>query len=130
MADTLLKSLTKWNAHENYLGKDFLFGNLVGYNEHHKFFGSAMRATPDGRYAGDAISFGIGQGHGKDRKGINPLLCSITYCDKDSGMIGPSVTNVMLDEQLVTKDEKLPYHKMGEHKYMALGLPVPIFNKE
>ena len=42
--------LVKWNDGNNYLGKKWIFGNLIGYNEHNKFFGEKMNATPDGRY--------------------------------------------------------------------------------
>ena len=46
------------NIRKNYLGKKCLFGNLVGYNEHHKFFGDKLKATSDGRYSGDMINYG------------------------------------------------------------------------
>lgn len=104
IANRLFKSIGKWNNTENYLNKKWLFGNLVGYNEHHKFFGSATKATPDGRFSGDMINFGIGQNEGKDRNGITALLNAISKCDPDAVLTGPSVTNVLLDEQLVRND--------------------------
>lgn len=121
IARSFFASLEKWNNHENYLGKKYVFGNLVGYNEHHKFFGSKTKATPNGRFDGDMISFGIGQSEGKDRKGISALLSSIAQCDPHGILTGPSVTNVMLDEQLVKNDETFEklvylfeaYFKMG-----------------
>ena len=72
----LTKSIGKWNNTENYLNKKWMFGNLIGYNEHHKFFGNATKATLDGRFDGDMISFGLGQGEGKDRSGVTSLLNS------------------------------------------------------
>ena len=105
VARRLFASLGEWNNTDTYLGKKWLFGNLIGYNEHHKFFGSAMAATPDGRYAGDAINFGIGQSQGKDRNGLTALLSSIAKCDPDAILTGPSVTNVMLEEKLVRDDQ-------------------------
>lgn len=105
IATRLFKSIGKWNNTENYLGKKWLFGNLVGYNEHHKFFGNATKATPDGRFSGDMINFGIGQTKSKDRKGITALLNSVAKCDPDAVLTGPSVTNVLLDEQLIKNDE-------------------------
>lgn len=105
IATRLFKSIGKWNNTENYLGKKWLFGNLVGYNEHHKFFGNATKATPDGRFSGDMINFGIGQTKSKDRKGITALLNSVAKCDPDAVLTGPSVTNVLLEEQLIKNDE-------------------------
>lgn len=121
IAHRFFKSLDEWNDGNNYLRKKFVFGNLVGYNEHHKFFGNNTKATPDGRFQGDMISFGIGQSEGKDRNGLAALLSSVAKCDPYSVLTGPSVTNVLLDEQLIKNDENFEklvylfetYFKMG-----------------
>lgn len=121
VANRFFKSLDNWNTGDNYLKKPLVFGNLVGYNEHHKFFGDNTKATPDGRFDGDMISFGIGQSEGRDRNGLTALLSSVAKCDPLSILTGPSVTNVLLDEQLVKKDENFEklvylfeaYFKMG-----------------
>ncbi len=121
IAHRFFKSLDKWNDGNNYLRKKLLFGNLVGYNQHHKFFGDHTKATPDGRFDGDMISFGIGQSEGKDRNGLTALLSSVAKCDPYSILTGPSVTNILLDEQLVKNDENFEklvclfeaYFKMG-----------------
>lgn len=105
IARRLLRSIGEWNNGENYLGKKWLFGNLVGYNEHHKLFGSATRATPDGRFDGSMINFGIGQSEGKDRNGITALLNSIAKCDPDAILTGPSVTNMLIDGQLIRNED-------------------------
>lgn len=105
IARRLFGSLGKWNNTDNYLRKKWIFGNLIGYNEHHKFFGSATRATPDGRFSGDMISFGIGQSEGKDKNGLTALLSSVAKCDPDAVLTGPSVTNVLLDESLIKNDD-------------------------
>lgn len=121
IAHRFFKSLDKWNDGNNYLRKKLVFGNLVGYNQHHKFFGDNTKATPDGRFDGDMISFGIGQSEGKDRNGLTALLSSVAKCDTYSILTGPSVTNILLDEQLVKNDENFEklvylfetYFKMG-----------------
>lgn len=112
IAHRFFESLHSWNTGDNYLHKKLIFGNLVGYNEHHKFFGDHTKATPDGRFDGDMINFGIGQSEGKDRNGLTALLSSVAKCDPYSILTGPSVTNVLLDERLVKNDdnfEKLVY---------------------
>ena len=121
IANRFFKILDHWNTCDNYLKKPLVFGNLVGYNEHHKFFGEKTKATPDGRFDGDMINFGIGQSEGKDRNGLTAMLSSVAKCDPYSILTGPSVTNVLLDEQLVKKDENFEklvylfesYFKMG-----------------
>lgn len=121
IANRFFKSLDNWNTGDNYLKKPWVFGNLIGYNEHNKFFGNNTKATPDGRFDGDMINFGIGQSEGKDINGLTALLSSVAKCDPYSILTGPSVTNVLLDEQLVKKDENFEklvylfeaYFKMG-----------------
>jgi formate C-acetyltransferase len=105
IAQRLFGSIAKWNNTDNYLGKKWLFGNLIGYNEHNKFFGDATMATPDGRFAGDPVSFGIGQSEGRDREGLTALLTSIATCDPEAVLTGPSVTNVLIEEELVKNDD-------------------------
>ncbi len=121
IAHRFFKSLDKWNNGCNYLNKKLLFGNLIGYNAHNKFFGDKTKATPDGRFDGDLINFGIGQSLGKDRKGLTALLNSVAKCDPYNILTGPSVTNIMLEKHLIEDDdtfEKLvymfeTYFKMG-----------------
>lgn len=83
----------------------FLVGNLIGYNEHHKWFGEATRATPDGRRAGEPMKFGLGQSGGYDREGLTALLNSIAKCDPHHIITDPTVTNIMLDESLLTDND-------------------------
>lgn len=121
VAKRLLDSLDKWNNSDNYLGKKWVFGNLIGYNEHHKFFGANLEATPDGRFKGDAIAFGLGQSQGKDRNGLTALLNSVAKCDPNAIMTGPSVTNILIDENLILNDEN--FEKLVDvfQTYFKLG---------
>lgn len=121
IANRIMGALDEWNSTDNYLGKKWLFGNLIGYNEHHKFFGDKTKATPDGRFDGDMLTFGIGQSGGKDREGLTALLNSVAKCDPYNILTGPSVTNIMLDDGLIKNDENFEktvdmfetYFKMG-----------------
>lgn len=105
----------------NLFGYHFLVGDLTGYNPHYKWFGEKTGATPDGRYSGDALKFGIGQSGGKDREGLSALLSSIAKVDPNGIGCGSTVTNITIDEQLILNDENFEktvsmfetYFKMG-----------------
>lgn len=89
---------------KNVFGYHCLVGDLVGYNPHHKVFGEKMQATPDGRFSGDALKFGLGQSEGKDRNGLTALLNSIAKVDPNAIGCGSTVTNITLDSALVKDD--------------------------
>lgn len=89
----------------NLFGYHLLVGDLTGYNEHYKWFGEKMSATPDGRYAGDALKFGLGQSEGRDRNGLSALLNSVAGVDPNAIGCGSTVTNITIDEQLVKDDD-------------------------
>ena len=105
----------------NLFGYHFLMGDLFGYNPHFKWFGEKMGATPDGRKAGEALKFGLQQSGGYDRNGLSALLNSVAKVDPNAIGCGSTVTNFMIDEQLIKNDENfektvdmlLTYFKMG-----------------
>ena len=106
---------------KNLFGYPWLIGDLIGYNIHHKWFGERMEATPDGRYKGDMLKFGLGQSEGRDREGLSALLNSIATIDPNGIGCGSTVTNITLDAQLMKNDDNfektvdmlLTYFKMG-----------------
>ncbi len=89
----------------NLYGYHWLIGDLLGYNVHHKWFGEHTKATPDGRYSGNMLKFGLGQSEGRDREGLSALLNSIAKVDPNGIGCGSTVTNITLDEQLVKNDD-------------------------
>ncbi len=89
----------------NLFGYHRLVGDLMGYYVHHKWYGERMEATPDGRYKGDSLKFGLGQSEGKDRNGLSALLNSIAKIDPNAIGCGSTVTNIMIDEQLIKNDD-------------------------
>ena len=89
----------------NLFGYHWLIGDLLGYNEHHKWFGEKTEATPDGRFDGDMLKFGIGQSEGKDKNGLTALLNSIANLDPNGISCGSTVTNISIDEQLIKNDD-------------------------
>jgi len=90
---------------KNLFGYQWLIGDLVGYHPHHKWFGEKMKATPDGRFSGDALQFARGQNGGKDRNGLTALLNSIAKVDSTGIGCGSTITNVTVDEQLIKNDD-------------------------
>ena len=90
---------------KNLFGYQWLVGDLLGYNEHHRWFGEGTKATPDGRAKGEMLKFGIGQSQGKDRNGLSALLNSLAKMDEHGIGCGSTVTNIMIDEQLIKNDD-------------------------
>ena len=106
VAQKLSKSLYEFlNGKKNLFGYQWLIGDLIGYNEHHKWFGEKTKATPDGRFDGDMLKFGIGQSEGRDKNGLTALLNSSAKLDPNGISCGSTVTNIFIDEQLVKNDE-------------------------
>ncbi|MBO5092680.1 MAG: hypothetical protein J6K52_03870 [Clostridia bacterium] len=102
-----------YNSFYNYLygkrnifGYQWLIGDLAGYNEHYKWFGEDTKATPDGRYDGDLMKFGLGQNEGKDKEGLTALLNSVCKLDKTGIGCGSTVTNISIDKKMVEDNEQ------------------------
>lgn len=89
----------------NVFGYHFLVGDLIGYNIHHVWFGEAVRATPDGRYAGEPTKFGLCQSEGRDREGLTALLNSIAKVDPNAIGCGSTVTNINIENELIANDD-------------------------
>ena len=106
MAQTLYRELYEYLKDKTNLhGRHWLVGDLIGYNIHHKWFGERTKATPDGRFAGENLKFGLGQSDGHDREGLSALLNSIAKVDPNGIGCGSTVTNITLDEQLMKNDD-------------------------
>lgn len=106
VAQQVYESLYQFlNGKKNVFGYQWLVGDLVGYNIHHKWFGENTKATPDGRFDGDMLKFGIGQSEGRDKQGLTALLNSVAKLDPHAIGCGSTVTNIMLDEQLIKNDD-------------------------
>jgi len=81
-----------------------LFGDHTGYQLHFKWFGEGTQATPDGRYRGDPLSYGISQTNAKARNGLTALMNAIAKFDTH-GISGATVTNFNLDASYGKDDE-------------------------
>ena len=85
-------------------GYKLVMGNITGYQPHFVWFGKPSPATPDGRRAGESITYGSSQSCGRDRKGLTALLNSIADKDPARSDCGAHVANVMVDDVLIRDD--------------------------
>ncbi|MBQ2967242.1 MAG: hypothetical protein IJE10_03855 [Clostridia bacterium] len=99
--DTLYKYI---KDKKTVFGYPVLLGDHTGYQFHFKWFGEDTKATPDGRYAGTPLSYGIFQIGGKDRNGLSALMNSISKFDPH-GISSATVTNFNLDYAYLENDE-------------------------
>ncbi len=86
-------------------GTELTYGNLTGYNPHFAFFGSLTGATPDGRVAGSALTFGSGQVYGKELNGITSHLLSVAQMDPTGVLCGNTIMNLTVDNSTVRNEE-------------------------
>lgn len=122
VAQKLYQSLYEYLKDKtNLFGYHWLIGDLLGYNVHNKLFGEKTRATPDGRFSGDALKYGIGQSEGKDRNGLTALLSSIAKVDPNAIACGSTVTNIMIEEQLIKNDENFEKTVDALEAYFKMG---------
>ena len=122
IAQRLYQSLYEFLKNKtNIYGYHWLVGDLFGYNPHFKWFGEKMAATPDGRYQGEPLKFGLQQSGGYDRNGLTALLNSIAKVDPNAIGCGSTVTNFLLDEQLVRNDDNFEKTVDMLETYFKLG---------
>jgi len=122
VAQKLYDSLYRYVSRQtNLFGYHFLVGDILGYNEHHKWFGSATKATPDGRYDGDMLKYCIGQSEGRDRNGLTALLNSLAKLDPHAIGCGATACNVTLDKQLIENDDIFPRIVATFESYFKMG---------
>lgn len=74
-----------------------MIGDHTGYQLHFKWFGEGTKATPDGRYNGEPLSYGISQDNCKLKNGLTALMNSISKFDTN-GISSATVTNFTLDK--------------------------------
>ena len=87
-------------------GLKFDFGNLQGYNCHGELFGAVTGPTPDGRKAGEPISFGSGpaMNHGNDA--ATSVLLAAARMDPEHVMCGGAIMNLQLPASTVYDDNE------------------------
>ncbi|MBS7299000.1 MAG: hypothetical protein KIG65_07965 [Eubacteriales bacterium] len=98
--DTLFKYIKN---KKTVFGYPALIGDHTGYQLHFKWFGEGTKATPDGRYNGEPLSYGISQNNGKLKNGLTALMNSISKFDTN-GISSATVTNFTLDKLFVENE--------------------------
>jgi formate C-acetyltransferase len=106
---------------KNVFGYQFLVGDLLGYNEHHKWFGEKTGATPDGRHSGEMLKFGMGQSEGRDKEGLSSLLYAIATVDENAIGCGSTVTNITVDRSIMDNDDNFDKLTRALETYFKLG---------
>ncbi|MBO5217899.1 MAG: hypothetical protein J6C52_00615 [Clostridia bacterium] len=98
-------------------GGEYLFGCYTGYNHAHISMGLRTRATPDGRYDGDAFTGAIIAAPGKDKNGLTAYLKSAASLDY-TRLCAPLAVNLRLDPGTAADTDKLT---CLYETYFALG---------
>ncbi len=121
-ADALVNRLihdldTLANARKPMKGGRYLFGCYIGYNGAHISMGKRTRATPDGRYDGDAFTAGITAHPGQDKNGIPAYLTSAASLDYET-LCGPLAVNLRLEAGVKTQTKAVA---ALIHTYLSMG---------
>ena len=87
-------------------GNLFDFGNRTGYHDHGALFGRVTGPTPDGRKAGEDMSFGSGpaMNHGSDA--ATSALLSVAKMDPEHMLCGGGIMNLSLPASTVCDDSE------------------------
>ena len=88
----------------DYFGEPYTFGNHIGYNPHGAFFGRQTGATPDGRHAGEQLSFGSGPVSGRGRENATSILLSAAQMDSTGFMCGSPILNLTVSPTVLTDE--------------------------
>lgn len=88
----------------DYFGEPYVFGNHVGYHPHGAFFGVLTGATPDGRHAGEHLSFGSGPVSGRGTETATSILLSAAKMDPTGLMCGSPVLNLTVSPTVLTDE--------------------------
>lgn len=68
----------------DYFGLPLMFGNHTGYNDNSTKFGRLTGATPDGRRAGEFLSFGGGPALGRGPAAATSVLLAAAQISRSS----------------------------------------------
>ena len=105
MARLAHRSLARFaRGKRDYFGEPYTFGTHVGYHPHGAFFGELTGATPDGRRAGEHLSFGSGPVSGRGRENATSILLSVTKMDPDGFMCGSPILNLTVSPTVLTDE--------------------------
>lgn len=97
MAQLVHASLAEYaRPRRDIFGNQWDFGNLAGYHDHGAKFGAVTGATPDGRKAGEMLSFGSGPAINRGCDAATSALLSAARMDPGHAMCGGAIMNLSL----------------------------------
>jgi formate C-acetyltransferase len=106
IAHFVYRSLARFaDGATDYFGLPMTYGNHTGYNDNFATFGALTPATPDGRRAGEALSFGSGPAAGRGPDAATSVLLAAAKMDPDGVLCGTSILNLSVSEAVVRNEE-------------------------
>ena len=104
----------------DYFGRRFGYGSLTGYRDNFAKFGRLTGATPDGRHAGEALSFGSGpcDGRGSDATSV---LGAVAQMDPEGAMCCSPILNLALPGTYLTDEGDFEKAVALVETYFRLG---------
>ncbi len=87
-------------------GNLFNFGNLAGYNDHGARFGRVTGATPNGRKAGEDMSFGSGPAMHRGTDSATSALLAVAQMDPEGLLSGGGIMNLSLPASTASDDNE------------------------
>ncbi len=116
---TALARITK--GRRDRFGNLFNFGNLAGYNDHGARFGRVTGPTPNGRKAGEDMSFGSGPAmhHGTDS--APSALLAVAQMDPENLLGGGGIMNLSLPASTAHDDSEFEKVVILVETYFRMG---------
>ena len=104
----------------DYFGRRFGYGTLTGYRDNFAKFGKLTGATPDGRHAGEALSFGSGPSDGRGKDAVS-VLSSVAQMDPEGAMCCSPILNLALPGTYLTDEGDFEKAVILVETYFRIG---------
>ena len=104
----------------DYFGRRFGYGSLTGYRDNFAKFGKLTGATPDGRHAGESLSFGSGPTDGRGKDAIS-VLGAVAQMDPEGAMCCSPILNLALPGTYLTDPGEFEKAVAMVETYFRLG---------
>ncbi len=102
-------------------GKLFNFGNWAGYHDHGARFGRVTGATPNGRKAGEDMSFGSGPAMHRGTDSATSALLAVAQMDPARTLAGGAIMNLSLPASTVSDEGEFEKVVILVETYFRMG---------